>query len=134
MPMDYKDKRGFSFRRLLYSFRQAFTGIKEVLLHEQNMKIHLMMALAAILLAIWFNIPKEHWLILIILIGIVLSLEAMNSAIERTVDLVTKEYQPLAKAAKDAASAAVLIFSIVAVIVGIIIFFPPFIEWLQEGW
>ena len=54
----------------------------------------------------------------------VLALELVNTAIERTVDLVTKDYHDLAKAAKDVAAGAVLIMSMFSVIIGLIIFIP----------
>ena len=59
--------------------------------------------------------------------GLVISCELINTAIEATVDLVTEEYHPLAKVAKDTAAAAVFVFAIVAVLVGIIIFVPKVI-------
>ena len=57
-------------------------------------------------------------------IGLVISCELINTAIEAVVDLVTEDYHPLAKVAKDTAAAAVFVFAIVAVIVGLIIFLP----------
>ena len=69
-----------------------------------------------------------NFLIIIILaMGIVLSAELINTAIERTVDLVTKDYEELAKVAKDAAAGAVLVSSIFVAIIGIIIFLPKII-------
>ena len=59
--------------------------------------------------------------------GLVISCELINTAIEATVDLVTEEYHPLAKVAKDTAAAAVFVFAIVAVLVGIIIFGPKIV-------
>ena len=55
-------------------------------------------------------------------------LEIVNTAIERTVDLVTKEYEELAKIAKDVAAAAVLVMSMFSVVIGIIIFLPKLIN------
>ena len=71
-----------------------------------------------------FKINKYEWAILVLTIGLVISCELVNTAIEAVVDLVTEEYHPLAKVAKDTAAAAVLIFAFVAVIVGLIIFVP----------
>ena len=56
--------------------------------------------------------------------GLVISCELINTAIEAVVDLVTEEYHPLAKVAKDTAAAAVFVFAIIAIIVGLIIFGP----------
>ena len=66
-------------------------------------------------------------MILLFLIGGMLSLELMNTAIERAVDLITKDYHPLAKAAKDAAAGAVFVYALLSVIIGLIIFIPKII-------
>lgn len=126
--MDLKDKNKFGFIRLLRSFVYAWTGMKYVLKHEQNMRIHLFISVLVIALAIFLQIPTVHFLILLIVIGIVLSLEVMNTAIERTIDFVTDEYHPLAKIAKDVAAAAVFVFSLLAIVIGILIFLPPIIH------
>ncbi|EEM82035.1 Undecaprenol kinase [Bacillus thuringiensis serovar huazhongensis BGSC 4BD1] len=63
-------------------------------------------------------------MILLIVIGIVMSLEMVNTAVEKTVDLATADIHPFAKIAKDVAAGAVLLFTIIAVIIGAIIFLP----------
>ena len=68
-----------------------------------------------------------EWLVLTLIIGLVIATELINTSIEATIDLVTKEVHPLAKVAKDTAAAAVLIFGITALIIGLIIFVPKFI-------
>lgn len=126
--MEWKDKKRYGILRLVRSFEYAAAGLKYVIRHEQNMKIHLGFTVVVLFLAYLLQIPKIHWLILLIVIGIVLALEALNTAIERTIDLITDEYHPLAKVAKDAAAASVFIFSIFAVIIGLVIFLPPLIK------
>ena len=109
---------------LLHSFYYAIVGIILCIKEERNIKIHLIITILVALAGIYFGINKIEWLILIQCIGFVLSLEVMNSAIERNVDLVTKEYHPIAKNAKDIAAGAVLIGTVVSVIIGLIIFIP----------
>lgn len=65
-----------------------------------------------------------EWCICLVLFGVILALELVNTAIEAVVDLVTEEYRPLAKLAKDTAAGAVLIASIMAAGTGILIFLP----------
>ena len=65
-----------------------------------------------------------EWCICLGLFGLVMALELVNTAVESVVDLVTSEYKPLAKIAKDTAAGAVLIAAIMAAIVGLIIFVP----------
>ncbi len=96
-------------------------------LHERNMKSHFAAA-AAVLLAGWLTgLSRTEWLIIIILIGLMIALELMNAAVERTVDLVTGEFHPLAEQAKDLAAGAVLVFAFASAIIGALIFLP---KWL----
>ena len=85
------------------------------------------MALVVVIFGFLFKVNKYEWAILVLTIGLVISCELINTAIEAVVDLVTEEYHPLAKVAKDTSAAAVLVFAIVAIIVGLIIFVPKII-------
>jgi diacylglycerol kinase (ATP) len=71
----------------------------------------------------WFNVSGADWCILLIMIGLVISAELTNTAIENLTDLVTKEFHPLAGKVKDIAAASVLVLSVISVIVGFIVFF-----------
>lgn len=115
-----KDKK----KRLLSAFGYALSGIKAAIIQEKNMKIHLFVSLIVIVMGFVLYISFLEWLAIILAIGGMLSLELINSSIERVVDLVTEEYHPLAKAAKDIAAGAVLVYAIMAVLIGLIIFFP----------
>lgn len=124
--MDSRDKHV----HLLKSFSFALTGIKTALWSERNMRIHFFVSLIVIGCSIFFSINKLEWLFVIVGIGGIFSLELVNTAIERVVDLVTEEYHPLAKQAKDIAAGAVFIYAITVIVMGIIIFFPYFFRWL----
>ncbi|GAK04178.1 LOW QUALITY PROTEIN: diacylglycerol kinase [Geomicrobium sp. JCM 19037] len=124
--MDWKEKRKKTgIRRLGFSFVYAARGLYYVYKHEQNMKIHVFLTLFIVLLAISLDVGLLQIGMLVIVIGGVITLEMVNTAIERVVDLVSPTYHPLAKTAKDVAAAAVLIYSMIAVIVGIIVFYEP---------
>lgn len=126
--MGLQDRNRRGFKRLLKSFYYASQGFIYVLKHEQNMNIHLCIAIIALIGAYWLRIPSIHWLVLLLVIAGMFALEIMNTAIERTVDLVTNEYHPLAKRAKDIAAAAVFIYCLFAVVIGLIIFLPPLLD------
>ena len=111
-------------KKLLKSFKYAFDGIYTGIKEEQNMKIHITIMILVIIFGIMLKISKTEWIICIILFGLVISMELINTAIENTVDLVTKEKNEQAKIAKDVAAGAVLVSAIVAVIIGLIIFVP----------
>jgi diacylglycerol kinase len=73
----------------------------------------------------WYlEITKTEWILSLFCIALVLSLEAINSAIEYLVDLASPDFHPLAKKSKDIAAAAVLIAAIFALIIGLLIFLP----------
>ncbi|WML59699.1 diacylglycerol kinase family protein [Neobacillus sp. PS2-9] len=120
--MDLQDKR--KSKPLLGSFSFAVAGILTALLSERNMRIHLISSIVVFLFSIYFSITKMEWIVILFAIGGMFSLELINTAIERVVDLVTKEYHPLAKQAKDIAAGAVFLYAVLAVIVGSIIFIP----------
>ena len=88
------------------------------------MKIHCMAMVLVIAAGIILNLSITEWCICLVLFGVILALELVNTAIEAVVDLVTEEYRPLAKLAKDTAAGAVLIASIMAAGAGILIFLP----------
>lgn len=91
------------------------------------MIVHIVMAVVAIMMSIILHIHLMEWLFILIAIFGVFALEFVNSAIERVVDLVTEDYHELAKQAKDIAAAAVLVYSCLSVIIGLIIFVPKLI-------
>ena len=121
-----KDKKN----RLLHSFRYAISGIKEAFKQERNLKIHLIIAIIVIIMGFVLSISFFEWSLIFLAIGGMLSLEMMNSSIERVVDLVTEDFHPLAKAAKDIAAGAVLIFAAISVVIGLIIFLPKLADLL----
>lgn len=111
-------------RRLRSSFHYAIEGVKYVLKTQPNMKIHTCVGTLAVLAGFFFHISQAEWLALVIVIGFVLILEVVNTAVETLVDLYTEEYHELAKASKDTAAGAVLLMAVVSVVVGLIIFGP----------
>lgn len=118
-------------KRLVDSFRYAFFGIVEAYKGEQNLKIHTVIAVLVVIFGFVFKISYVEWLVCLVLIGLVLMAEFFNTAIEYVVDLASSEIHPLAKLAKDTASAGVLMMAIISAIIGLIIFVPEFIEFMR---
>jgi len=111
------------------SFICAFSGIVETIKNERNFKIHILAAICALGLAIFLKISVIEFICLLFSITMVLSAELLNTAIEAAVDMFTGgRFNPLAKAAKDAAAGAVLITSLNAVAVGVAVFFKKLID------
>ena len=132
--MENKDKEMFiknkkSFKRFTKSFGYAEEGIRYAFYHEQNIIVMFIAGIIAIVLGIVFNISYLERLVIILLIGMVLALELLNTAIEAVVDLHDGEKRShYGKVAKDCASGAVAIASIFAFIVGLIVFVPHIVR------
>ena len=103
------------------SFTYAIKGI-QLSLKERNMKVLFVCALATIILGFFLKITSSEWYVILICIGIVLSLEMINTSIEKVVDLVEPNHHPKAGAIKDISAGAVLVFSVISAIIGIMIF------------
>jgi undecaprenol kinase len=132
MNSDWKDRcngrKESEWHRLVNSFKVAIHGLLFVVRTERNFQIHLVASSITILIAIALNVSLIKWSILLLLIAGMLSLELVNTAIEKTVDLITDEYHPLAKKAKDISAAAVLVYAIFSVIIGMVLFLPNIIR------
>ncbi|MEE0427276.1 MAG: diacylglycerol kinase family protein [Turicibacter sp.] len=124
MRSEFDVKEEHSVKALIKSFQHAFCGILTSFVIGRNIKVHYIAALAAILGGLYFGISKVEFLIILLVSTQVICLEMVNTAIERTVDLVTVEYHLYAKIAKYIAAGAVLVAAIFATIIGGIIFLP----------
>lgn len=112
------------------SFNHALDGIDYTINHERNFKIEVSLGMIASILGFLLKISIIEWTIIILVIAMVLCLELINTAIERAVDLTTKEYHDLAKAAKDISAGAVLTMSLFSIVIGLLIFLPKILELL----
>lgn len=108
----------------LRSFGYAYKGIRLVFGKEPNMNIHLLFCMLVLIFGFIFDISIVEWLICLLCFGLVVSLEMVNSAIERLVDLVSPQKQASAGAIKDIAAGAVLVAAIASAIIGLLIFIP----------
>jgi diacylglycerol kinase len=109
-------------KEFLKSFGYALQGIGASFNEQRNLKVQILVAVVTIGAGFYYDISSSEWCIILLTIGLVIGLEMMNTAIESLVDLVTLEWKPLAGKIKDMAAGAVLVASIIAVIIGIIIF------------
>ena len=107
------------------SLGYAIAGWLYMLRHQKNTRIQGIASIAIFFVALWLGISTIEWAILILTITIVWMAEFVNAAVEAAVNLSTSEYHPMAKVAKDVASAAVLLGVVAAVLVGLLILGPP---------
>lgn len=108
----------------LNSFRFAFAGIITTLKTQRNMRFHIFAAVAVLAFSVFAGLTRTEWALIVFSIGLVVSAELMNTAVEAAVNLFTQNHHPLAKIAKDAAAGAVLVAAFVSVVIGWLVLYP----------
>jgi diacylglycerol kinase (ATP) len=113
---------------LVRSFGYAFAGIAHLFRRQRNAQVHLFVA-TVVCGASWaWGLSRTEWLIVVLTITIVMGMEAINTAIEAVVDLVSPQYHPLAKAAKDVAAGGVLLVAIGAAVIALLVYGARLLE------
>lgn len=110
------------------TFIHAAAGIVYAFRNETNFRVHVLLLVLTIALGVALHISATEWLFIAGCSMLVLSMELLNTAVEKLCDLVTAEYHPLIKIIKDVAAGAVLISAAGSVLTGIIIFLPKIIN------
>lgn len=110
-------------RKLLDSFGFALNGVRYCIKTQRNMRIHLIAALAVIMISLFTKIDRVDVIMLTFAISLVIICEMINTAIEKSIDLFTDEYHPLAKISKDVAAGAVFVAAGNAIVIGYLVFF-----------
>lgn len=114
----------FNFRKFFKSFKYAFEGIHYAFKNDQNLLAHILVAFLVINVSMALKVTPFEMGILGLTIMMVIIAEMVNSAIEKMVDLITKEHRQEAKIAKDVSAGMVLLTSFAAAIIGSLIFLP----------
>ena len=117
-------KRNFSIKARLASFKNAWRGVTVFIRQEHNAWIHCTITVLVIIAGLLFHISTTEWIAVFFAIGLVLAVEAINSAIERLSDVVQPEKDERIRDIKDISAGAVFICAITAAIIGVIIFLP----------
>ena len=118
-------------KKLINSFKYAFTGMWSAYKSERNMKIHIAVAILVILFGVFLQISTYEWIACIVCFAMVIGSEMLNTAIETFVDIAMPKKDERAKKAKDVAAGGVLVFAIGSAIIGSIIFIPKIIDYLN---
>lgn len=111
-------------------FIAALAGLKVLAATERNFRIHLLVAIIALIACFVFQVKAHEWMIVVALIGLVLAAEALNTSIEAICDHIHPEIHPAIKKIKDIAAAAVFICALTAVAIGLILFIPYVIAFI----
>jgi diacylglycerol kinase (ATP) len=112
---------------IIKSFKDATNGIINTIPTERNLKIQVIAMICVIAVGLIVKLSNFEWIVCIILFGLVISAELINTAIEKTLDYINKEDDERIKFIKDASAGAVLVLAIASVIIGLIIFIPKLI-------
>ncbi len=109
---------------LITSFKYAFRGLRDALRVETNLRIHLLVAVTAVVLAGYLRFNFFEWIILTLTISFVFSLELINTTLETLTDIVSPEIKEKARIAKDVSAASVMIAALTAIIIGALLYLP----------
>jgi diacylglycerol kinase len=119
------------FKSRLRSIGIALDGIRQVLITQQNARIHVAAALVVFIAAGLLGFSVLEWVLLLLVVGFVWAAEIFNTAIEDLVDLVGSGENPSAKRIKDISAGAVMVSVLVAVVAGILLFGPKLWTWIS---
>lgn len=116
------------------TFKNARKGMRLTIKSERNIRVHFFCALLVLTTAFYFRFSAVKICILLLTIGSVISAEMMNSAIEFALDSVYhNKYSKMVGMAKDIAAGAVMVVTIIAIIIGVLLFVPPFYKMFFEA-
>jgi undecaprenol kinase/diacylglycerol kinase (ATP) len=119
-------------KKFFNSVQFALQGMRRFFTQERNGQIQTVFGLVAIALGFILSITAFQWLLVLFCIGLVISLEMINTAIEKFCDMATTDFHPAVKIIKDVAAGAVLVASINSLLIGLIIFIPALVNFLNS--
>ena len=122
MPLKNKKRRTF-----LDSLKDCINGLSFIMISEHNFKREVVLAIITLIISYVLEVNRIEFMIILIVISLVIVAEIFNTAIEKTVDLYTREYNEIAKLSKDISAFAVFTMCFFALIIGLIIFVPKMI-------
>ncbi|WP_036499159.1 diacylglycerol kinase family protein [[Mycoplasma] testudinis] len=127
--METRKNRESIWKKIRYKFSHAFSGFFFALKEEVSLVIHVIIALIVLIISAILHNQMSYidWAIIVLVIGFVISMELLNTAIENLVDTVSFKFNINAKKIKDISAAATLILAIVAIIVGLLILVPKIV-------
>lgn len=111
-------------------FGDALRGVVAVVISQRNAKVHAAATVTVIALAIWLEVDRTGWTLLVLATGLVWMAELFNTALEWLADAAHPQPHPLVGRAKDAAAGAVLIATLAAVVIGLLVLGPALWAWL----
>jgi len=111
---------------VIESFQFAFEGFRYAVQTQRNLRFQLVVAIVVLIISTFLPMQRIEWALIFLLISLVIVAEILNTAIEKTIDMIEERYDPVAKTIKDLSAAAVLFIALTAVVMGLIIYLPKF--------
>ncbi len=111
-------------KRFYYSIKYSFNGLFYAYKNEKSLGIHGILSIITIILGFVLNISHTQWAVILISLAAILAFELVNTAMEAVVDMVTLEYNELARIAKDCCSGATFVMSLIGFIIAVVTFAP----------
>lgn len=133
--MDLIKQRGEKvgvFKDIAHKFKYSFQGFVHCFKNETSFTFEAIAVVGVIILGIILKISVPEWFFSILSILMIMEIEFLNTGIEATVDMVTKEFHPLAKVAKDCGSAATCMATFMALAINLYIFIPKIIDFFVK--
>lgn len=119
-------------KRFFYSAKYAVDGLCYAYRNEHSLWIHAVLSILAIIFGFALNITINQWIVVLIALGMILAFELVNTAMEACVDMVTLEYNELARIAKDCCSAATFVTSTMGFVVAVVVYGPKIVELISK--
>ena len=131
MKMELRNKSKYTgLKRILFSAKYSIDGLIYAYKNEKSLWLHAILSTIIIIVGIIINLSLYEWSIVLISLGIILAFELVNTAMEACVDMVTTEFNSLAKIAKDCCSAATFVTTVIGAILIFFIYIPKIINLL----
>lgn len=124
-------KRNITPKTVYQTIKNSLCGIKFYAKDGKSIILYSLGLILEIIMGIVYRINGLEWILIICFMGVLLSVELLNTAIEAACDAISKKYDPLIKIAKDCGSAATFVICVVIVILDLIIFLPKILEYIM---
>ncbi|MBQ6282201.1 MAG: diacylglycerol kinase [Bacilli bacterium] len=122
--MEEFERRDLNPKSVMNVIKYSLNGIKSYADDGKSIILYSFGSILEIIFGFIFHINGLEWILIICMLGILLAVELLNTAIEKACDAITKDYNPYIKIAKDCGSGATFIIFVVILILNIIIFYP----------
>ena len=120
-------KRNLTPKSVLQTIKNSINGIVCYAKDGKSILLYILGVILEVIMGFVYNINGLEWILIIFMLGFILAIELINTAIEAACDAISKEYNSLIKIAKDCGSGATFVIFVVAVLLNIIIFVPKII-------